>query len=59
MSSKDFQFLDNEPFDNSVVEKSFLKAYHRQRKQLNQSDQYIDFIYRDKNVYLQIGNVFF
>ena len=43
MSLEDFQLLDYEPFDNSIIKRDFLKIYHQQRAQLNRSDQNIDF----------------
>ena len=45
MSLEDFQLLDNEPIDNSVIKRDFTKIYHRQGDQLNQSDQNIEFIF--------------
>ena len=54
MSLKDFQFLDNEPFDISIIKKDFLKVYHQQGSQLNQSDQYIEFIFSEDNNYQQM-----
>ena len=41
MSLADFQLLHNEPFDNSIPKRDFLKVYHKQGAQLNQSDQNI------------------
>ena len=38
MSSEDFQLLDKELFDNSMLKTNFLKVYHQQGAQLNQSD---------------------
>ena len=35
LSLEDFQFLDNEPFDDSIIKKDFLKVYHKQGAQLN------------------------
>ena len=35
MSFEDFQLSDNEPFDNSIIKKDFLKVYHEQGAQLN------------------------
>ena len=52
----DFQLLDNEPFDNSIVKRDFLKVYHQQGAQLNQSHQNIEFIFGENNNYDQIGN---
>ena len=56
MSLEDFQLLDNEPLDNSIIKRDFTKIYHRQGDQLNQSDQNIEFIFGENNNYHQIGN---
>ena len=56
MSLKDFQFLDNEPFDNSIIERDFFKVYHKQGAQLNHSDQNIEFMFSENKNYHQIGN---
>ena len=58
MSLEDFQLLDNEPLDNSIIKKDFTKIYHRQGDQLNQSDQNIEFIFGENNNYHQIGNAY-
>ena len=56
MSSEDFQLSDNEPFDNSIIKRDFLKIYHQQGAQLNQSDQNVEFILGENNNYHQVGN---
>ena len=56
MSLEDFQLLDNETFDNSIIKRDFTKIYHQQGAQLNQSDQNIEFIFGENNNYHQIGN---
>ena len=58
MSLEDFQLLDNEPLDNSIIKRDFTKLYHRQGDQLNQSDQNIEFIFGENNNYHQIGNAY-
>ena len=58
MSLEDFQLLDNEPCDNSIIKRDFTKIYHRQGDQLNQSDQNIEFIFGENNNYHQIGNAY-
>ena len=58
MSLEDFQLLDNEPLDNSIIKRDFTKTYHRQGDQLNQSDQIIKFIFGENNNYHHIGNAF-
>jgi len=56
MSLEDFQLLDNEPFDNSIIKRDYLKIYHQQGAQLNQSDQNIEFIFGENNNFHQFGN---
>ena len=58
MSFEDFQLLDNEPVDNSIIERDFTKIYHRQGDQLNQSDQNIEFIFGENNNYHRIANAY-
>ena len=56
MSLEDFQLLDNEPIDNSIIKKDFIKVYHQQGAPLNDPDQNIEFIFGENNNYHQIGN---
>ena len=56
MSLEDFQLLDNEPFDNSIIKRDFIKVYHQQGAQLNQSDQNIEFIFGENNKYHKVGD---
>ena len=58
MNLEDFQVLDNEPIDNSIIKREFTKIYHRQGDQLNQSDQNIVFIFGENKKYHQIGNAY-
>ena len=51
MSLEDFQLLDNEPIDISIIKRDFLKVYLEQGAQLNQSDQNIEFIFGENNNY--------
>ena len=56
MSLEDFQLLDNEPFDNSIIKRDYTKIFHQQGAQLNQSDRNVEFIFGKNNNYHQIGN---
>ena len=56
MSLDDFQLIDNESIDNSIIKRDFIKVYHQQGAQLNNPDQNIEFIFGDNNNYHQIGN---
>ena len=58
MSSENFQLIDNEAFDNSIVKRDFMKVYHQQGAQLNDSVQNIKFIFGKNNNYHQIGNAY-
>ena len=58
MSLEDFQLLDNEPFDKSIMKRDFSENYHQQRAQLNQSNQNNDIIFGENNIYHQIGNAY-
>ena len=58
MSLEDFQLLDNEPLDNSIIKRDSTKIYYRQGDQLNQPDQNIEFIFGENNNYHQIGNAY-
>ena len=49
MSLEDFQSLDNQPLDNSIKKRDFLKVYHQKGAQLNQSDQNVEFIFGENN----------
>ena len=59
MSLEDFQLLDIEPFDNSIIEGVVLTVYHQQGAQLNDPDQNIKFIFGENNNYHQTGNAYF
>ena len=56
MSLEDFQLIDNESIDNSIIKRDFIKVYHQQGAQLNDPDHNIEFIFGDNNNYHQIGN---
>ena len=56
MSIEVFQLLNNEPIDNSIIKRDFIKVYDQQGAQLNDPDQNIEFIFGENNNYHQIGN---
>ena len=58
MSLEDFQLLDNQPIDNSIINRDFTKLYHPQGDQLSLSDQNIEFSFGENNIYHQIGNAY-
>ena len=58
MSSEDFQLIDNEPIENSIVKRDYTKVYHQSGAHLNDSNQNVEFIFGENNNYHQIGNAY-
>ena len=58
MNIEDFQFLDSEVFDNSIIKRHFMKVYHQQGAQLNDPIQNSKFIFGENNNFHQIGNAY-
>ena len=56
MSLEDFQLIDNEPIDNSIVKRDYTKVYHQQGANLSDSNQNAEFIFGENNNYHQIGH---
>ena len=56
MSLEDFQMIDNDPIDNSIVKRDYIRVYHQQGANLNDSNQNVEFIFGENNNYHQIGN---
>ena len=56
MSFEDFQLIDNEPIDNSIVKRDYTKVYHQQGANLNDSNENVEFTFAENNNYHQIGN---
>ena len=55
MSLEDFQIMENETIDNSIILRDFLNIYHQQAANLIDSDQNNVFILVGNNNYHQIG----
>ena len=58
MSLEDFQFIDNEPIDNSITKRDFQKVYHQEVANSIDSNQNADFMFVGNNNYHQIGNAY-
>ena len=58
MSLEDFQLLDNEPFDTSIIKRDFSNVYHQQGAELNQLDRNIEHILGKNIKYHQTGNAY-
>ena len=55
MILEDFQLIDNEAIDNSILKRDFLKVYHQQGANLNDSNQNVEFIFGENINYHQFG----
>ena len=56
MSLDDFQLLDNEPLDESIIKGEFLEVYHQQGAQLNDQLQKVESISGENNNHHQVAN---
>ena len=56
MNLEDFQSLDNEPIDNSIIKRDFLKVYHQRGANLKDPDQNVQLLIGESINYHQIGN---
>ena len=56
MSVEKFQLLHNEPIDNSILNRDFLKVYHQRVANLNDSHQNVEFFFGEIISYHQVGN---
>ena len=55
---RNFQLIDNEPIDNSIVKRDYTKVHHQSGANLNDSNQNVEFIFGKNNNYHQIGNAY-
>ena len=56
MSLEDFQSIDKEPIDNSIIKRDYLKIYHQEGALLNDPDENVEFIFGENNNFHQVGN---
>ena len=58
MSLEDFELINDTTIDNSILKRDFLKIYHQQGANLNNSDQNIEFIFGENSNLHQNGNAY-
>ena len=56
VSLEDFQLIDNEPVDNSIIEREFFNVYKQQGANLKNSSRIVELMFGVNNIYRQIGN---
>ena len=55
MSLEDFQLVDSDPNNNGIIKRDYTKVDHQSGAYLNDSNQNVEFIFRENNIYHQIG----
>ena len=58
MKYEKFEIVNNETTDKSIIKRDFSKVYHQQGANLNDPDQYTDFLFGQNNNDHQIGNAY-
>ena len=58
MSLEDFQLIDNEPIDDSIVKRDYTKVYHQSGANLIDQNQNVEFIFGENTNYYQIGEAY-
>ena len=56
-SSENFELILNEPIDDSIVKRDFLKIYHQQVANFNDPDQNMEFIFGEKIIITKLINL--
>ena len=58
MSIENFELLDIEPIDNSIIKRDFSKVHHQQGEFLNNPGRNVESMFGENNNYHQIGNAY-
>ena len=56
MSAEDFQLLDDEKTDNSIMKRDFVKIFDQNGQQVNDERHGIKFFFGGNLNYIQVGN---
>ena len=55
MSLENFELINNEPVDNSIIKRDFSKNYHQQGANINNPDHNFEIIFGENKNYHQLG----
>ena len=58
MIAEDFQLIDNEKIDNSIIKRDFMEIYHQHGAQVNDENQSIKFFLGGNLTHIQIGSAY-
>ena len=56
MSAEDFQLIDNEKIDDSIIQRDFIKIYHQSGANVNAESSQIKFYFGENHNFIQVGN---
>ena len=56
MSAEDFQLIDNEKNDDSIIKRDFIKIYHQSRANVDAENSQIKFYFGENHNFIQVGN---
>ena len=56
MSAEDFQLIDDEKIDDSIIKRDFIKIYHQSGANVDAENSQIKFYFGEKHNFIQVGN---
>ena len=56
MSAEDFQLIDNEKIDDSIIKRDYIKIYHQSGANVDAENSQIKFYFGENHNFIQIGN---
>ena len=56
MSAVDFQIVDDEKNDDSIIKRDFLKIYHQYGADVNNKNSNIKFSFGENHNFIQVAN---
>ena len=56
MSANDFQLIDDEKIDDSIIKRDFIKIYHQSGANVDADNSQIKFYFGENHNFIQVGN---
>ena len=58
MSAEDFQLIDNEKIDDSIIRRDFIKIYHQSRANVDAEISQTKLYFGENHNFIQVGNAY-
>ena len=55
MSAENFQLIDDEKIDDSIIKRDFIKNYHQSRANVDAENSQIKFYFSENHNFIQVG----